>query len=195
MPNDNKKGAERRDSFRIDEDVHFEFKLASSSSIEDIHVNDVFEDDDALGLINQFNQLDERGLKALGLISEKNHLLGDFLSNLNKKVELLSRQILLNSSDSLNSRPKTRVSLSEDGIGFICDRSLYKGSYIAMRLIFLPNYAVVSTYAQILRCVQKDEKYQVAAKFHQIYDKDRQTIVRQVMRSQIAAKKAASSAN
>ncbi|WP_096085792.1 PilZ domain-containing protein [Agaribacterium haliotis] len=183
---------DRRDSFRIDEDVHFEFKLVASTAIKEQAAEQLFEgEDDALQLVHKLSQLDKKASQSLKLIAEKNRLLGDFLNNLNQKVDLIGRQLLLNSEQSLKSRAKTRVSLSEDGIGFICERSLYKDSFIALKLIFLPHYAMACSYAQIVRCVQKEDKYQVAAKFHQIYDKDRQTIARQVLKSQVQARKPA----
>ena len=188
MQNKSANPQDRRDSFRIDEDLLFEFKLSSSSAVNDIAAADVFDDDQALSFLSKLNQLDERSHQTLKLISEKNRLLGDFLSNLNKKIDVIGQQVAFNNESTLKSRPRTRISLSEDGLGFTCDRSLYKGSFIAVRLIFLPNYAMISSYAQIVRCLQKEDKYQVAAKFHQIYDKDRQLIARQIMRAQVKAK-------
>lgn len=182
---------DKRDTFRIDEDIHFEFKPVSKNSVEDIAIEAAFDDnDDALRLINRLTSLDQEGSKILKAIQAKNTLLGDYLSILNNKIDSIGRHLAFNAEESLKQRPKTRVSISEDGIGFICDRPLYKGSFIAARLIFLPDHTVACGYAQIVRCVEKEDKYQVAAKFHRIYDRDRQVIARQVLKSQVRARKA-----
>lgn len=183
---------EKRDSFRIDEDLHFEFRQVSSSFAEEATIEEAFEDnDDSLRLINQLNKIDREASQSLKLLSDKNRLLGDFLNSLNRKVDIIGRHLAFNSVESLKNRPKTRVSVSEDGIGFISNKSLYKDSMIAVRLIFLPNYYIASSFAKVVRCVQKDDKFQIAAKFHQIYDKDRQVISRQVLKSQVNARKRA----
>lgn len=181
---------DKRDSFRIDEDLHFEFKQVSSSFVESSTIEEAFEDnDESLQLINQLNKIDRESIQTLKILSDKNRLLGDYLSTLNKKIDVVGRYLAFNSEESLRSRPKTRVSLSEDGLGFIANKSLYKDSLIAVRLIFLPNYAIANTFAKIVRCVQKDDKFQIAARFYKIFDKDRQVISRQVLKSQVKARK------
>lgn len=183
---------DKRDSFRIDEDLHFEFKQVPTSFVEDGTIEEAFDDnDESLRLINQLNKIDREAIQSLKVISDKNRLLGDYLNSLNKKIDFIGRHLAFNSQESLKSRPKTRVSLSEDGLGFVTNKSLYKDSYIAIRLIFLPNYSIASTFAKVVRCVQKDDKFQIAAKFHKIYDKDRQVISRQVLKSQVKARKRA----
>ncbi len=177
---------DKRDTFRIDEDLHFEFRPVTSSDVEHTLISEAFEDnDDSLRLINQLSRLDKDASQSLKILTDKNRLLGDYLNTLNAKIDTLARHIAFNSEQSLRNRPKTRISLSEDGIGFICNRSFYKDSFLAVRLIFLPNYAMAEAYAQVVRCVQKEDKYQVAARFHQIYDKDRQIISRQVLKAQV----------
>lgn len=192
MDSKNATDRDKRDSFRIDEDLHFEFKQVPASFIEDHPSEEAFGDnDDSLRLISQLSKIDREGIQSLKILSDKNRLLGDYLANLNKKIDTIGRHIAFNSEESLRSRPKTRVSLSEDGLGFICGKSLYKDSFIAIRLIFLPNYTMANTYAKVVRSIQKDDKFQIAAKFHKIYDKDRQVISRQVLKSQVKARKRA----
>lgn len=183
-------GRDKRDSFRIDKDVHFEFRPVSASFVEDNSVEEAFEEDDqSLRLIGELSKIDRDMLQSIKVLADKNRFLGEILKSMNDKIDTIGRHIAFNSEESLRSRPKTRVSISEDGMGFICDRSFYKGNFIAVRLIFLPKYIMASAYAKVVRCVQKDDKYQIAAKFHAISDKDRQIISRYVLKSQVESRK------
>jgi hypothetical protein len=128
-------------------------------------------------------------LQSLKILGDKNRFLGDVLKSMNEKIDSIGRHLAFTSEESLRSRPKTRVSISEDGIGFIGDRSFYKGNFIAARLIFLPKYTMATSFAKVVRCVQKDDKYQIAAKFHDITDKDRQIISRYILKSQVETRK------
>ena len=185
-----KSGPDKRDFFRIDEDIHFEFRSVSASFVEDKDVGDAFDDaDESLRLIDQLNKIERESHQSLKILTDKNRLLGDYLSTLSQKIDTIGRHIAFTSEESLKQRPKTRVSLSEDGVGFICDRPLYKGSFIALRLIFLPNYTMANSFAQIMRCVEKGDNFQVAAKFHGIYDKDRQRISKQILKAQVRSRK------
>lgn len=181
---------DKRDSFRIDKDVHFEFRPVSVSFVEDSKVEDAFEDDDqSVRLIGELSKIDRDMLQSLRILGDKNRFLGEVLKSMNEKIDTIGRHMAFNSEESLRSRPKTRVSISEDGMGFIGDRSFYKGNFIAARLIFLPKYVMATSYAKVVRCVQKDDKYQIAAKFHNITDKDRQVISRYVLKSQVESRK------
>lgn len=181
---------DKRDSFRVDRDIHFEFRPVSASFVEDNDVEDAFDDDDqCLRLVGELSKIDRDMLQSLKVLGDKNRFLGDVLKSLNEKVDTIGRHIAFNSEESLRSRPKTRVSISEDGMGFICDRSFYKGNFFAARLIFLPKYVLVNTFAKVVRCVQKDDKFQIAAKFHNISDRERQIISRYIFKTQVESRK------
>lgn len=181
---------DKRDSFRVDRDIHFEFRPVSASFVEDNDVEDAFDDyDQCLRLVGELSKIDRDMLQSLKVLGDKNRFLGDVLKSLNEKVDTIGRHIAFNSEESLRSRPKTRVSISEDGMGFICDRSFYKGNFFAARLIFLPKYVLVNTFAKVVRCVQKDDKFQVAAKFHNISDRERQIISRYIFKTQVDSRK------
>jgi len=187
------KPQDKRDSFRIDKDIHFEFRPVSSSFVEDNDVEHAFSDDDqALKLIGEMSKIDRDMLQALKLLGDKNRFLGDVMRSMNEKIDTIGRHIAFNSEESLRSRPKTRVSLSEGGMGFISDRSFYKGNFIAARMIFLPKYVMATSFAKVVRCVQNDDKFQIAAKFHNISDRDRQIISRYVLKSQVELRKGTS---
>jgi len=177
---------DQRDYFRIDEDVLFEYKAVSNDVADTHNPDDVFEDSSGgIDLINQLKRLEKDSVQSLKLLSDKNRLLGDYLASLGKRIDLVARHVAFNNEESLSKRPKTRISLSEDGVGFLSERPFYKSSMLALRVIFLPNYEVVNIFAQVVRCISRDETNQVAARFHRITDKDRQVISRHILRSQV----------
>lgn len=189
-PSKTQKGTDQRDFFRIDEEALLEFKPISKNHSDSIDADECFDDGNgSIELINQLKKIETESIQSLKILTDKNRLLGDFLKSLTKRIDIVARHVAFANEESLKTRPKTRISLSEDGIGFISDRTLYKGSYIALRIIFIPNYAVVTCYAEVVRCVTKDESFQIAAKFHQLHDKDRQTISRHILKSQVRARK------
>lgn len=181
---------ENRDYFRISQDVIFDFKVVDAFSAEHDHPENAFEDAVSLNLLNELRRLDRDNVQTLRLLTEKNRLLGDYLQTLSSKIDLIARHALFSQhSNTNNQKPTSRVNISEDGIAFLCDRALYKGNFLAVRLIFLPSYAPVITFAKVLRCTEKGEAYQVAAKFHQLSDLERQELSRQILRAQVSDRK------
>lgn len=181
--------ADKRDFFRISQDIVFDYKVVEGFAAENETAESEFEDEISLNLIEELRRLDRDNVQTLRLLTEKNRLLGDYLQTLSSKIDLIARHALFANHDDANNNATTRINLSEDGIAFLCDRALYKGSYIAVRMVFLPSYSPVISYAKILRCDQKEDSYQVAARFHRIHDTARQEISRQILKAQITHRK------
>jgi len=183
-------GREKRDFFRVNQDVIFDYKIIDAFTAENDSPEIEFEDSVALGLVNELRRLDRDSAQTLRLLTEKNRLLGDYLQTLSSKIDLIARHTLFAQNDQKKKK-------SEDGIAFLAERTLYKGNFIALRLIFLPNYAPVVIFAKVIRCEAKGDSYQIAARFHRLADKDRQELSRQILKTQVSQKKAlpAASAN
>jgi hypothetical protein len=65
------------------------------------------------------------------------------LTLLNAKLDLLAKQCLF---ESLQQMPKTRISLSLEGVAFKHPTYFYKDSYLLLSLIFLPHFASIATF-------------------------------------------------
>lgn len=182
-------GPDKRDFFRVSQDVIFDFKSVESYAAENENADNEFGDATSLSLIDELRRLDRDNVQTLRILADKNRLLGDYLQTLNNKIDLIARHTMFAHDANANNKVTTRINLSEDGLAFLNERALYKGSYIAVRLVFLPSYSPVVTFAKVLRCDQKDERYQIAAKFHRLSDTDRQEISRQIMKVQVSSRK------
>ncbi len=184
------KNSDKRDFFRVSQDVLFDYRIVEAFTAENDEPDSQFEDNQSMSLLDELRRLDRDSLQALKILSEKNRLLGDYLRNLSQKVDLIARHVLFGKEEGADERPTKRVNLSEDGLAFTSERAIYVGNFLVLRLIFLPHYQPVITFAQVVRCEQKGEKYQVAARFHRLAEKDRQTLARQILKAQVDHKKA-----
>ncbi len=182
-------GPDKRDFFRVSQDVFFDFKPVESYTAENENSDNEFGDVASLSLIDELRRLDRDNVQTLRILADKNHLLGDYLQTLNSKIDLIARHTMFAHDANAHNKVTTRINLSEDGLAFLNERTLYKGSYIAVRLVFLPSYSPVVTFAKVLRCDQKNDRYQIAAKFHRLSDTDRQEISRQIMKVQVSSRK------
>lgn len=181
---------ERRDFFRVSHDVLFDFKIIDSYTAENGDPEGEFADSVSLHLLNELRRLDKDNVQVLKLLTEKNRLLGDYLGSLSNKIDLIARHALFVQSGQDQEKPTERINLSEDGIAFISNRAIYKGNFLVLRLIFLPQYVPVIVFAKVVRCDAKNKLHQVAAKFHRISDQSRQDLSRQILKAQVNQKKA-----
>lgn len=173
---------ERREYFRINHDVIFDFRPVDSDTAEHLEPETVLEQGEALALVTQLRRLDRETSQSLKILADKNRVLGDYLQKLNQKVDLIARYCAF-ASDA--SEASERINLSEGGLAFVCDRALYKGNYLAVRLIFLPSYAPVVVFARVTRCDPVDQRYRVAARFQRLPEAYRQELARQILKAQL----------
>lgn len=177
---------ERRNFFRIDQDIIFEYRPVDVHFVENNEAEAAFESDPSMTLLAELRKIDKEAQKTLKVLSEKQRLLSDYLQRLNKKVDLIARHSMFNMGKDQQAQ---RLNLSEGGLAFESNRALYKGNFLVLRLIFLPSYTPVIVFARVTRCDNVENRHKVAAKFHQLSDNDRQVIARQILKAQVAQRK------
>lgn len=181
---------EKRDFFRINHDVIFEYHIVDGDAAETSSPQNHFDDSPALELLNQMRKIDKDNQKILSLLKDKNRLLTDYLQSLSTKIDAVTRFCLYNQTQQNEGQSTTRVNISEGGIAFSANKAIYKDSFMVLRLIFLPSFIHVVTFAKVVRCQHNEEVNNIAAKFHRMPDRDRQEISRQIYRAQVQRKQA-----
>lgn len=177
---------DRRNFFRLNQDIIFDFKPVDVHTAEQSEPNAEFDSDTAMDLIAQLKKIDREAVQSLKILNDKNRILGDYLNKLSQKIDLIARYCVFTSSP--DSEPK-RINLSEGGIAFSAGRSLYKGNFVVLRMIFLPSYNPVVVFAKVIRCEETKNEYQIAAQFHRLRDQDRQAIAKEIMKAQVKSRK------
>ena len=176
---------EKRQYFRIQQDVIFNFKCVNTDAVSHISVEHHFDHAGALGIASQFQQIDNDSSKLLDHIRQDNLVVADYLDMLNRKMNLLSQQMLANEAVSAHDSDSGRIDLSQGGIGFTANHPIGIESWLAVKLIFTPSYLGLLSYAQVTRNqMQKDGSYLIGARFHQLNDEQQRILARQVLQTQ-----------
>ncbi|MFT6388511.1 MAG: hypothetical protein ACJAUP_001894 [Cellvibrionaceae bacterium] len=184
--------SEKRQFFRIQQDVIFNFKPVSTDAVSRGSAEKHFDHSSTLGLFSQFQQLDNDLHSTLEIIRKDNLGVADYLDMLNQKMNLLSQQMISNDAVSVNDSDSEsgRLDLSQGGIAFDSPLPLGIESWIAVKLVFLPAYTGLLGYAQITRNhVQKDGSYLIGARFHQLNEEQQRLMAKQVMQAQLMVKR------
>jgi PilZ domain len=186
--------SERRSYFRIDETIAIEYKkvdeITANTAIPELQ----FPDAGSIKLFSELRKIDTDNNHILHQIKETHRALGEYLHNLNRKIDIISQQILADSKPAPLSKTIKQVNLSEGGLGFGCSEAFKSGDCIALRLVFLPSNAGLVVFAKIIRCDPSPDpkssgEFHIAAKFHRITDTQQQLVGQQIMRSQMAERR------
>ena len=182
--------SERRSFFRIDESIALEYKEVDEKTANSSEPETLYQDAADIKLYAELKKIDSDTAQLLYQIKDNNRALGEYLHNINRKIELLTQRLMAEQKPAALTRITRQVNLSEGGIAFGCEKPIAQQSFIAMRLTFLPSYAGLILFAKVIRCeLSSAGDYQIAAKFHRINDSQQQLIGQQIMRAQMAERR------
>jgi hypothetical protein len=178
--------AERRNSYRVNQDVIFDFRQVDTHTAEQLEPEEAMDDGVAMHLVAELRRIDRDAQQLLKIVTDKQRLLADYLQKLNSKIDLIARHAVFASSPNSQA---LRLNISEGGVSFRTNRALYKGNFLVLRMIFLPSYTPVVVFGVVGRCESDKEGFRVAAKFHRLRDQDRQELARQILKAQVSNRK------
>lgn len=183
---------DQRNFFRINDDVLLDYKVADRTTLAQLPAHECFEQSATLGLMETLNRIDLEAHKLIGHIAQESRAVADYLSLQNRKIDAIAKQ-MLNNQDSSSKHAKMQINLSEGGLAFVSSKAFYKGQYLAVRIHFLPDHMSLAVYAQVIRCQSKEDEHQIAVKFHNLDDQQRQILSKQILQAQYRLKNASSS--
>jgi hypothetical protein len=182
--------SERRRFFRIDDYVELTYQTVDRETLDRVQPESLFPDAGLLSLQAELKKLDSESAQLLFQIKDRDRRLGDYLHLLNRKIELLSQQLMAKRKPAENGGARREVNLSEGGVAFSNATDLEKGQFIALHLLFLPSYAGVVIFAQVARCEpHRNGQFEIAANFYQPTSAQQQVLSQQIMRAQMADKR------
>lgn len=182
--------SERRSFFRVDQDVVFDYKQIDTHTVQTKAPEEAIDGGIAMHLVGELRQIDRETQQMLKVIGDQDRLLGEYLTKLNTKVDLIARHSMFSVHQGNHA---TRLNISEGGVAFKGNKALYVGNFLVLRMIFLPSYTPVIVFAKVIRCEADSNEYRIAATFHDISDQDRQELARQVMKAQVNHRKRSAS--
>lgn len=174
-----------RDFYRIQCRAVVSCKLLGSdlprSAAPDTH----FKENPALALSRELLRLDQENAPLLHAIGEKDRAVGGYIALVNRKIDMIARHLLSESPEASTGEEQT-ISLSEGGVAWHTGQRLPAGAYVALRLMLLPAWTAVTTYASIVTSEAGGAEPLVTASFESLPEADRQLIARHVMQVQMA---------
>lgn len=142
-------------------------------------------------LLNQIVAAEAEEGNLLHAIEADSSSTAKYFKIVNAKIESLAKLILASHPES-NKYPEQNVSISETGIDFYHSNPASVGSFVAINMIFLPNYLSFEVYAKVITCepiedneLNLDPMYRYGLQFVNIEEHDRDKIARRIFHKQL----------
>ena len=114
-----------------------------------------------------------------------------YLKIVNNKIQSLA-QLILSAHPEATKFPEQKVSISETGVDFYNNKERKEGSYVALNLIFMPDYLSFEVCAKVITCTplssddeDLDPMYRYGLQFVNIEEHDRDRIARRIFHKQL----------
>lgn len=195
---------ERRNYFRVNSELMLKSQKIDARTTETCQPEDLFpEDKQSSYLIQELHRLDNEAMPHLSSIAELSRPLADYLSILNKKIDMIAQhcsspylhtlysqnqQTAETSTEEGDAPVLVQVNLSEDGIAFYSSDQWIESDVLGLRLQFLNDYSHIACFAKVLRCeTEGNGTFKTACQFQQLSKTSREALRRHIMQAQLNA--------
>ncbi len=180
---------DRRQYFRIDQEVSLELKVISEQEMLSHPNPSQFDVSPNFLLLSQLQEMDSESSHLLRKIAEKDSNIASFLKILHEKVERIA-QAVASSEMKVGNAAIQDVNLSEGGLQFRDPDGFEEGTFLSIKLIFPDSCVGLLLYAKTCRSEpMADGSYMVGVEFVKMPENCRMILARQIFESQARIRK------
>ena len=176
--------SERREYFRIKNWLILNYEVVDSVESTPEFSDLANEESPRITLLQELSRLEQENQGYLSSLKDKQSQLGNYLLNMNKKFELLTRFVIQSLTDS--PQELTEVDISGGGIRFKTNTAQPIDQVVKVELVLVPECVGIVAYGRVVDCRKQDEGdgYDMAIVFIKLRESDRDAIVRHVFKIQ-----------
>lgn len=163
---------DRRAYYRIQDRIALQINTGSTPE-HDTHL---------FHLLNELYLLELESQPLLRSISEQQRTLVNYLKITNKRIDLLANALAQSLMKEFGEPQE--VIISEDGISFVDCCEHHPGDILTLRLILFPQAFGLQLEAEVARCQPAAGGFEIAARFHEPSETQRQVLARHIMHRQ-----------
>jgi hypothetical protein len=195
MTENAQEAAERRQYYRIDDDVALKYRLVGHEELDSALSRLKEGYPDLLGVASAFADMNVRMNHALDKCRQEGPELALYLEGLNEKLDTLIH-LLAVSDAGLPDRPTHRVNLSASGIRFNAREDIPEGASLEIKIVFFPSFLCMMSFGTVVRCIRGQSTtpgypYDIAVEFLYMRESDRELLVRHVLQKESTTLRAA----
>ncbi len=178
-------GVERREYFRIDDQVYLEFRPVGAGELESL-AHRTGEAGDLCSLVLQLSAMASQASNLLAIIRKEQPEIGHYLGLLDRKIELVASAVV--GANLRDLTPNRLVNLSAGGIAFDIESPLQDGMSLALKLVCFPSRLCISTLGRVVYCRPGDSEgqWRVGIAFTDLDNTARDALVRHTLERQSA---------
>lgn len=187
----NGEGKERRSSFRIEDEIHLDFRLIADGS------DDGNRDSDAgmhtCRALMQLRELSSQQGHILSNIRKQYSDIAQYLTLLDKKIDAVA-QIAGAMSMGGEMHANTRANISTGGLAFSYSEQVETGQRLSMRLVLFPSHLCIQPRGRVIYCRERSQalpelRYRIGIEFEPLTETEYDQLIRHLLEKQSAQRR------
>lgn len=180
---------ERRGYFRLEDKVTLEYEVLDAHNPVTDPYSPTLRVSPLLKMTSELHSLEMDAHHLLKPLRDGNRALGQYLENINKRIDCLAKYIVAESSRG-NQKPTHDVSISEGGVSFETSCSIEEGSRVHLKIGLFPSMHGISAIAKCTYCSERGPQtrhktnFRVGMEFTHILESDRQVLAKHIIQEQ-----------
>lgn len=177
---------ERRSFFRIDDVALLHYRHVAKEEVGQSMIGDDQILVDKLSLKARFDSISRELQPLFRVIEAGSPEIAQYLSSLDKKLNLLSEYYVEMAMGDLDMSPR-KINLGAGGLSFVSSSPMLAGSMLELRIVLLPENYGVFTYAKVVNCARcsglkpENTSYKISVEFEHMSDEVRDILTRHVL--------------
>jgi hypothetical protein len=172
---------EKREFYRIDDEITMEFTPASSDDVSEALSLARALMPEAFQTLSQLRQIDGESQQLMQLIQNKHREIAAYLKIQNKKINLLAKTI---ASQLKGDFKHYQVNISGKGLRFVHSTALPVDSLWQLRILLFPDCVGLACIAKVIACEPVSKGYQVVFEFTDILQQDQDALIKHITQLQ-----------
>jgi len=176
---------DNRKFFRINDMVFLSYRVVSWAEVRSSQRPDSSLPVHKLTLKSNLDQLSRELVPLNNIIKKSNTKVAEYLSALDKKINLLSEYLLEEEDTETDVEPQ-EVNIGGGGLMFVSDNPIVVGAMLELKMKLLPEVTSIYSYAKVVSSTgftddSKGQKYKIGVEFENMEDGVRDLITRHVL--------------
>ena len=182
-------GGDRREYFRIDDDVHLVFRaLAEDEYHRDLEAPEL-DNGEPCSLVAQLHSLSTQSGLMLSHIRKSHPDIAQYLSVMDKKLDLIASMAEGSRYETLT--PNNRVNISAGGLAFDHTDALAADTKLRLKVLFFPSYLCIHPLARVVHCerginADAEKPYRIGLEFTRLAEAEQDALIKHMLELQSA---------
>jgi hypothetical protein len=176
---------ERREYFRIDDEVVLDYRVVNESEVEALVERIQARVPDRFTAASSFAATSRQMAQVMHKVQNQSPELARCLQAIDQKLNLLA-QLFVTEEIHIEDQPTQEVNLSAGGVAFRSQQEIKTGSLLELRMVLFPSLIGILNVSRVIHCERLSDgntqfPWQIAVSYEHLRESDRELLVRHIM--------------